>query len=33
MKKSHLATLLIFLLGIPATLWLGNLLPGIRRSK
>lgn len=28
MKKSHLATLLIFLLGIPATLWLGNLLPG-----
>ena len=28
MKKSHIAALLIFLIGIPATLWLGTLLPG-----
>lgn len=28
MKKSHIVTLIIFLLGIPATLWLGSLLPG-----
>ena len=27
MKKSHIATLLIFLLAIPATLWLGSQLP------
>ena len=28
MKKSHIAALLIFLIAIPATLWLGSLLPG-----